>query len=98
VSALAEAPTLFDDLCRRGVGERPAAAQSEPSARPQRERDERAERSEPTLDALLSVRWEALQAHEVVRCLVCEEAMTPEYGVHAMPIGGRCLSCGTVLQ
>jgi hypothetical protein len=53
---------------------------------------------EPTLDQLLVGVWEGLAAHRVVRCLTCGGEMTPEYGVHARPIGGRCASCGTTLR
>lgn len=48
---------------------------------------------EPTLDELLSGAWEELGAHQHVACPVCGGVMTPEYGAHARPIGGRCGSC-----
>jgi hypothetical protein len=52
---------------------------------------------EPTLDELIAGAWEGLAAHGVVHCPICEEDMRPEYGAHALPIGGRCTRCGTVL-
>jgi hypothetical protein len=69
MTALAAAPTLFDDLG-----------------------------GEPTLDDVLAGVWDGLTAHKPVACLVCGEPMTPEYGVHALPIGGRCSSCGSTLR
>jgi hypothetical protein len=33
----------------------------------------------------------------VTACPVCGEDMEPEYGAHALPIGGRCTGCGTTL-
>jgi hypothetical protein len=53
---------------------------------------------EPTLDELVSGAWEGLAAHQHVACPVCGGDMTPEYGVHARPIGGRCGSCDTQLS
>jgi hypothetical protein len=50
---------------------------------------------EPTLDALVSGVWEGLAAHRPASCPLCDGEMTPDYGVHALPIGGRCQSCGT---
>jgi hypothetical protein len=55
-------------------------------------------RSEPTLDELIVSVWEGLAAHRVVACPVCLEEMTPEYGAHARPIGGRCTGCGSLLR
>jgi hypothetical protein len=52
----------------------------------------------PTLDALLAGVWEGLAAHKSVACPVCMGEMTPDYGVHARPVGGRCTSCGTRLS
>ena len=52
---------------------------------------------ESTLDEIIVEVWEGLTAQRVVQCLICEEDMRPEYGAHALPIGGRCTSCGTVL-
>jgi hypothetical protein len=68
VTALAVAPTLFDDLG-----------------------------GEPTLDDLLVDVWEGLTAHRIVACPVCSEEMKPEYGAHALPIGGSCSGCGSTL-
>jgi hypothetical protein len=53
---------------------------------------------EPTLDEVLSGAWEGLAAHQHVACPVCGGDMTPEYGAHARPIGGRCGSCQTHLS
>jgi hypothetical protein len=53
---------------------------------------------EPTLDELVSGAWEGLAAHQHVACPVCGGDMTPEYGVHARPIGGRCAGCDTQLS
>jgi hypothetical protein len=52
---------------------------------------------EPTLDALVSGVWEGLAAHRSVACPVCGGEMTPAYGAHAQPIGGRCGDCGSRL-
>jgi hypothetical protein len=52
---------------------------------------------EPTLDELLSGAWEGLVAHQHVACPLCGGDMTPEYGAHARPIGGRCRSCEALL-
>ena len=52
---------------------------------------------EPTLEDLVSGVWEGLAARRVVECPVCSAEMHPEYGVHALPIGGRCKSCGSTL-
>ncbi len=53
---------------------------------------------EPTLDELLSGVWEGLAAHRLVACPVCGSDMTPEYGAHSRPIGGRCTDCQTTLH
>ena len=53
---------------------------------------------EPTLDEVLSGVWEGLVAHQRAACPVCAGDMTPAYGVHARPIGGRCQSCETELS
>ncbi len=52
---------------------------------------------EVTLDGLLTGVWVQLAAHRVVACPVCQSEMAPEYGVHALPIGGRCRGCGAEL-
>ncbi len=52
----------------------------------------------PTLDSLLSGMWEGLAAHRSVPCPLCGGEMTPVYGAHALPVGGRCRSCGTRLS
>jgi len=51
-----------------------------------------------TLDELIVTVWESLRAHRDVACPVCAEKMSPEYGVHARPIGGRCSGCGSTLR
>jgi hypothetical protein len=53
---------------------------------------------EPTLDALVSGVWEGLAAHTSFACPACDEQMVPVYGAHALPIAGRCQSCGTRLS
>jgi hypothetical protein len=53
---------------------------------------------EPTLDSLLSGMWEGLAAHRSVPCPLCGGEMTPDYGAHALPVGGRCRSCDTRLS
>ena len=50
-----------------------------------------------TLDELIVAVWDGLGAHRAVACPVCGEEMTPEYGAHARPIGGRCSGCGSTL-
>jgi hypothetical protein len=79
MTALASAPTLFDEL-----GAAPTLD------------DELG--AEPTLDDMISGAWEGLSAHRSLDCLMCGEPMTPEYGVHALPIGGRCRSCDSTLR
>lgn len=69
MTALAEAPTLFDDMG-----------------------------GEPTLDEILVGVWEGLTAHRRVGCPVCGAEMAPQYGQHALPIGGRCMDCGSTLS
>jgi hypothetical protein len=83
MSALADAPTLFDST--------PTLFDSAPSVF-----DEVA--GEPTLDDLLSGSWEGLTAHKSVACPMCGDAMTPVYSAHALPTGGKCGSCGTQLS
>jgi hypothetical protein len=53
---------------------------------------------EPTLDAVLAGVWEGLAAHKSVDCPVCGGELKPDYGAHALPIGGRCASCETRLS
>jgi hypothetical protein len=53
---------------------------------------------EPTLDDLIAGAWEALGAHSAVRCPICGGSMSPEYAVHALPIGGRCERCDSTLR
>jgi hypothetical protein len=53
---------------------------------------------EPGLDEKLVRLWEGLIAHRLVGCPVCGAVMRPEYGVRALPIGGRCGQCGTTLS
>jgi hypothetical protein len=51
----------------------------------------------PMLDNLIASLWEGLAAHRAVACPVCASEMRPEYGAHALPIGGRCGACGSTL-
>ncbi len=53
---------------------------------------------EPTLDELIAGVWEGLAAHAIVPCPVCGCEMGPEYSVHALPIGGRCRGCGSMIS
>jgi hypothetical protein len=53
---------------------------------------------EPTLDDVLVDVWEGLTAHRVVSCPVCGEDMKPQYGAHALPVGGGCTSCGSTVS
>jgi hypothetical protein len=69
------------------VWETAAAPDTEPAA---------ADRSgESTLDDLLSGMWEGLAAHRSVACPLCGGEIRPDYGAHALPIGGSCQSCET---
>ena len=52
---------------------------------------------EPKLDDVIASVWEGLSGHRAVGCPVCGSEMEPEYGAHALPIGGRCLRCGSTL-
>jgi hypothetical protein len=55
--------------------------------------------SEPgTLDELVVSVWEDLSAHGAVACPICAGEMSPEYGVHARAIGGRCSACGSTVR
>jgi hypothetical protein len=83
MSALADPPTLFDGP--------PALLDSAP-------RLVEEVGGEPTLDDLLSGAWEGLTAHRSVACPMCGDLMTPEYGVHGLPIAGGCNGCGTRLS
>jgi len=51
-----------------------------------------------TLDELIVSVWEGLRANRDVACPVCASTMSPEYGVHARAIGGRCSRCGSTLR
>jgi hypothetical protein len=53
---------------------------------------------EPTLDELLAGVWEGLTAQRVVQCPMCAADMSPYYGAHSRPLGGRCRNCGTELS
>jgi hypothetical protein len=53
---------------------------------------------ELTLDQLITGTWAELRRHRAVDCPVCGEAMSPEYGVHALPHSGRCTSCQSELR
>ncbi len=54
--------------------------------------------SEPTLDAVIVRAWDELRERRQVECPVCQGEMAPEYGAQALPIGGRCSSCGAALR
>jgi len=53
---------------------------------------------ERTLDDFLVSAWGELRSHRIVECPVCRGEMEPEYGAHALPVGGRCSDCGAVLR
>jgi hypothetical protein len=53
---------------------------------------------EPTLDELLVGVWEGLAVHRTMSCPVCGAEMRPDYGAHALPIGGRCAGCDAQLR
>ena len=53
---------------------------------------------EPTLDEMITGAWAQLSRHRAIACPVCGEEMDPQYGAHALPIGGRCHSCATTLR
>jgi hypothetical protein len=55
-------------------------------------------RDEGTLDELIAALWEGLEAHQTVACPVCGAEMKPEYAAHARAVGGRCMSCGSILR
>jgi len=50
-----------------------------------------------TPDLLAGV-WTELSAHQTAQCPVCEGDMEPEYAAQALPVGGRCRNCGSVLN
>jgi hypothetical protein len=51
-----------------------------------------------TLDDVIVGVWTGLSAHQVAECPVCHGKMAPEYGAHALPIGGRCMDCGALVR
>jgi len=51
-----------------------------------------------TLDELMAALWKGLRGDQSVACLICGAEMSPEYGVHARAIGGRCSTCGASLH
>lgn len=53
---------------------------------------------EGTLDELVAAVWEGLRRDQRVACLICGAEMSPDYGVHARAIGGRCTACGASLR
>jgi hypothetical protein len=53
---------------------------------------------EGTLDELIAALWEGLEANQPVACPVCGAEMKPEYAAHARAVGGRCVSCGSILR
>jgi hypothetical protein len=52
----------------------------------------------PTLDDVIAGVWTGLCAHRTTECPVCHGEMAPEYGAHALPIGGRCSDCGALVR
>jgi hypothetical protein len=54
---------------------------------------------DPTLQQVIATAWVALSRHEAIECPVCGTAeMEPDYGAHALPLGGRCHGCGSELR
>jgi hypothetical protein len=51
-----------------------------------------------TLGDLIASVWSELSAHRMVQCPVCYGDMEPEYSAQALPVGGRCTDCGSVLN
>ena len=54
-------------------------------------------RAAPSLDAEISALWARIRAHQPVACPLCQGRMEPHYGAGAVPLGGRCRDCGSVL-
>jgi hypothetical protein len=52
----------------------------------------------PTLEEVITAAWADLTRHQAVDCPVCGAQMAPDYGAHALPIGGRCTGCGSELR
>jgi hypothetical protein len=53
---------------------------------------------ESTLDDVVVGAWTTLVSHRTAECPVCHGDMSPVYAAHALPVGGRCSDCGTVLK
>jgi hypothetical protein len=49
----------------------------------------------PTLAASIESAWSGVSAGRPVACPVCAGPMLPVYGAGALPLGGRCDSCGS---
>jgi hypothetical protein len=97
VSTLALQPGAERERGRRRAGARPGSGGSQ--AGPAGLLSGTADLGgEPTLDALLAGVWEGLAAHKPAACPLCAGHMRPDYGVHALPVGGCCESCGTRLS
>jgi len=52
----------------------------------------------PRLEQVIAAAWTELTRHQAVECPVCGAPMEPDYGAHALPIGGRCTGCGSELR
>jgi hypothetical protein len=85
--------TLFE------TGQSGCSPAGAPAREPERRPDPRPDTTggERGLDDLVAGLWEGLAAHRVVECPVCGAAMHPEYGAHALPVGGRCRACASTL-
>jgi hypothetical protein len=68
--------------CRASAG-RPTEAGREPDV---------------TLERLIVEAWRELGAGREASCPLCGGALTPRYGAHWRPVGGRCADCGTGLE
>jgi hypothetical protein len=52
----------------------------------------------PTLDVAVSRQWDALRGGATDPCLLCGGAMEPRLSAGHGAVGGRCTTCGTVLE
>jgi hypothetical protein len=52
----------------------------------------------PTLDVAVSRQWDALRIGATDPCLLCGGEMEPRWSAGHGAVGGRCTTCGTVLE
>ncbi len=93
-------PEALNDAGGGALAERPPASveRLEPRAADSAGSQRGASGGGPRLDDLVAGLWEGLAARRVVECPVCSAEMHPAYGVHSLPIGGRCKGCGSTLS